>query len=220
MLRRAVGALARAGVVERIVVACPRPLLTAATDLVLAPSGAPSVPVDLVPVPGPGPGHRVRSVLADITAEHDRPVVVHDPLHPLASAALVREVLGALAGAPPDVAAAVPVRPVTDTLKWVDEDGVVQGTADRESFRMVYSPQAHRFGSLVVALAAATEDDLRAGGADVLPRIVQRQGGRLMSVPAPGEVFRIATDEDVALAEAMLHVGADRDDEPAPTLRP
>jgi 2-C-methyl-D-erythritol 4-phosphate cytidylyltransferase len=206
LLRRAVAALAAAAVVERIVVACPRPLAAAAGDLTLPPAGESWVPVDVVPTAGPGPGHRLRAMLADLTASEL--VVVHDPLHPLAPPALVCEVVDALREAPADVVAAVPVRPVTDTLKWVDEDDVVRSTADREGFRMVYSPQAHRLRPLAAALAAATDDDLRGAGADVLPRLVQDRGGRLVSVPAPGEVFRIATPEDVALAEAMLHVGA------------
>ena len=211
LLRRAVAALAAAGVVARIVVACPRPLAAAAGDLTLPPAGESWVPVDVVPTAGPGPGHRLREVLAELVrgpVEADRAVVVHDPLHPLAPAALVYEVVEALSEASADVVAAVPVRPVTDTLKWVDGDDVVRSTADREGFRMVYSPQAYRLGPLVAALAGATDDELRGAGADVLPRLVQDRGGRLVSVPAPGEVFRIATPEDVALAEAMLRVGA------------
>ena len=206
LLRRAVAALAAAGVVERIVVACPRPLAAAAGDLTLPPAGGSWVPVDVVPTAGPGPGHRLRSTLADLTGAEL--VVVHDPLHPLAPPALVDEVVAALREAPADVVAAVPVRPVTDTLKWVDEDDVVRSTADREGFRLVYSPQAHRLRPLAEALAGATDEELGRAGADVLPRLVQDRGGRLVSVPAPGEVFRVATPEDVALAEAMLRVGA------------
>ena len=208
LLRRAVAALATAAVVERVVVACPRPLAAAAGDLTIPPAGATWVPVDVVPAAGPGPGHRLREVLADLAEPAQGLVVVHDPLHPLAPAALVCEVVEALREAPADVVAAVPVRPVTDTLKWVDADDVVRSTADRGGFRMVYSPQAHRVGPLVAALATATDDALRGAGADVLPRLVQDRGGRLVSVPAPSEVFRIATPEDVALAEAMLQVGA------------
>jgi 2-C-methyl-D-erythritol 4-phosphate cytidylyltransferase len=207
LLRRAVAALAESGVVERVVVACPRSLVGAAADLTVVPAGVRWAPVDIVATAGPGPGHRLQAVLADTGAEPGALVVVHDPLHPLASAALVRDVVAALLDAPADVVAAVPVRPVTDTLKWVDEDDVVRSTADREGFRMVYSPQAHRFAALVAALAGAADGELRGVGADVLPRLAQRQGGRIVAVPAPGEVFRIATPEDVALAEAMLQVG-------------
>jgi 2-C-methyl-D-erythritol 4-phosphate cytidylyltransferase len=208
LLRRAVAALAAAAVVERVVVACPAALAGAAGDLILAPAGASWAPVDVVACAGPGAGHRLRTALADLAGAPGRPVVVHDALHPLATAELVCEVVEVLRGAPPEVAAVVPTRPVTDTLKLVGEDDVVRATADREGFRMVYSPQAHRLGPLTAALASATDDELGAGGADVLPRLVQRAGGRLLAVPAPGEVFRIATAEDVALAEAMLQVRA------------
>jgi hypothetical protein len=42
----------------------------------------------------------------------------------------------------PDCAGAVPVRPVTDTLKWV-LDGEVVGTPARELFEVALTPQAY-----------------------------------------------------------------------------
>jgi 2-C-methyl-D-erythritol 4-phosphate cytidylyltransferase len=108
---------------------------------------------------------------------------------------------------------------VTDTLKWVDEAGVILGTADREQFRMVYSPQAYWPTQLRSLLADATPEQLRAEGADVLPRLVQAAGGNLVAVPAPGEVFRLSTSEDLVLADAMSHIGVGADDEPASCIR-
>jgi 2-C-methyl-D-erythritol 4-phosphate cytidylyltransferase len=225
LVRRAVGALARSGRIERILVPAPPALLAALAEQLRA--GLPaSVDIEVIPVAENGPGARVRAVLAGaaaaVGADPTGIVVVHDPLHPLAPAGLVHAVVDLLtaaavvgAGETP-CAGVVPIRPVTDTLKWVDEDDVVTGTADRQAFRMVYSPQAYRAGVLAAALASAPPEVLRARGAEVLPRLVEAAGGRLLTVPAPGEVFRIATEEDLVLAEAMLHVGADVDDEPVP----
>jgi 2-C-methyl-D-erythritol 4-phosphate cytidylyltransferase len=227
LVRRAVGALARSGMVSVIVVPAPPALVPLVAELV-ATAGGPAT-VEVLPVHENGPGHRVLAALRAQRPPPWQPVVVHDPLHPLAPAALVTAVLGALTGAltgttdgarwagPEGQAAntvAVPVRPVTDTLKWVDQDDVVTGPADRQHFRMVYSPQAYWPAGLLAALGGCSADELRAPGAEVLPRLVHQLGGRLLPVPAPGEVFRISTTEDLVLAEAMLHVGADSDDEP------
>jgi 2-C-methyl-D-erythritol 4-phosphate cytidylyltransferase len=234
LVRRAVGALARAGVLDAVVVVVPPALLEPIGALLATlPAGGPTV--DVLPAQENGPGLRVRAALRARRPDPAGIVVVHDPLFPLAPAALVRAVVGPLddlafddlafddlarddddpelhVPAPPPVAV-VPVRPVTDTLKQVDEDDVVTATVSRDGFRMVYSPQAFRTAALIAALDAADDAALRRHGADVLPRLVQAGGGRLHSVLAPGEVFRIAQADDLVLAEAMLHVGADVDDE-------
>jgi 2-C-methyl-D-erythritol 4-phosphate cytidylyltransferase len=221
LVRRAVGALARSGAVGQIVVVVPPALADPITDLLV------DLDVRVLPVRENGPGHRVLAALYEVLHDREadlgpapdgesRLVVVHDPLHPLAPAELVRAVLTRLGEAPPHCHAVVPVRPVTDTLKWVDEDDVVTSTVDRGGYRMVYSPQAYRPAALLAALEVAGGAELRAPGADVLPRLVQGAGGGLLSVPAPGEVFRIATEDDLLLAEAMLHVGVDADEEPSP----
>ena len=211
LVRRAVGALVRSGVVDAVLVVTPPALVEPVGGLVAPLAG--EVPVDVMAAQENGPGLRLRAALRARRPDAGATVVVHAPLFPLAPAALVRAVVAALAGARPQVAAVVPVRPVTDTLKRVDEDDVVTATVDREGFRMVYSPQAFRAGPLVAALDVAPDADLRDPGADVVPRLVQAAGGRLSSVLAPGEVFRLGTADDLVLAEAMLHVGADVDDE-------
>jgi 2-C-methyl-D-erythritol 4-phosphate cytidylyltransferase len=147
-------------------------------------------------------------------------VVLHDPLYPLAPAALVRLVVQALHDHPA-AAAAVPVRQVTDTLKRLDEQDVVETTVDRASHRMVFSPQAYRVRALLAALSetGAAAGSTAAGEGDLqvhtLPERVQATGGRLVPVPAPGEVFRVGHRDDLALVEAMVQVGADVDEDPA-----
>jgi 2-C-methyl-D-erythritol 4-phosphate cytidylyltransferase len=215
LVRRAVGALLRSGVLDSVVVVTP-PALVEPIGALLASLAAGGPPVDVLAAQENGPGLRVRAALRAHRVDPAGIVVVHDPLFPLAPAALVRAVVAALEA---PFAAVVPVRPVTDTLKRVDEDDVVTGTVDRDGFRMVYSPQAFRAAALLAALTAADDATLRDPGADVLPRLVQDGGGRLASVLAPGEVFRVAEADDLVLAEAMLGVGADVDDELAPSPR-
>lgn len=215
LVRRAVGALARSGVLDEIVVVTP-PALVEEIGALLArlPIGSP--PVQVIAVQENGSGLRLRAVLRMRRPAAHGVVVVHDPLFPLSPAALVRAVVAALdAESEEGAAAVIPVRPVTDTLKRVDEDEVITSTVDRDGYRMVYSPQAYRAGALVAAVEPASEDTLREVGADSLPRLIQSTGGRLRSVLAPGGAFRVATADDLVIAEAMLHVGADLDDEPA-----
>jgi 2-C-methyl-D-erythritol 4-phosphate cytidylyltransferase/2-C-methyl-D-erythritol 2,4-cyclodiphosphate synthase len=206
LLHWAVTALTASGVVRRVLVVVP-PELEAAAQTVLADvAGVP----DLLAVPAAGPREQV---LAALRAGHERAddlVVVHDPLYALSPPAVVRAVVGVLAGAP-EVVAAVPVRPVTDTLKWVDDDEIVRDTADRERYRLTVSPQAYRSAALLDALHAALAvegDAVRARGEQALVGVVAARGGRLVLVPAPPEVFRVGTEDDLVLADALLSLDA------------
>jgi 2-C-methyl-D-erythritol 4-phosphate cytidylyltransferase len=211
LVHRALGALVRSGVLDEVVVVTP-PALVDEIGMLLATLPPGGSPVDVLAVQANGPGHRVLAALRARRPDPAGLVVVHDPLYPLAPASLVRSVVAGLgldgADGGSGLAAVVPVRPVTDSLKRVDEDDVVTSTVDREGFRIVYSPQAFRTSALLAALEAADDGRLRDPGADALPRLVQECGGRLLAVLAPGEVFRIAEAEDLVLAEAMLHVGS------------
>jgi 2-C-methyl-D-erythritol 4-phosphate cytidylyltransferase len=213
LLRRAVSALVRSGVIERVVVPVPPALAAQVRALLGGVTGRATV--EVLAVHDNGPGIRLLAALQAYPPDDDGVVVVHDPLHPLAPPSLVVSVVETIVAHGSGCAGALPIRPVTDTLKAVDEDDVVTATADRETYRMVYSPQAYRARALLAALTAAAPRELRERGADRLPRLVQDAGGRLVTVPAPGEVFRIATADDLILAEAMLHVGMNDDARPA-----
>lgn len=216
LVSRAVGALASSGKVGLVLVPVPPAVVDALTGL-LRP-GAPGLPddvaIDVVPVPENGPAARLRAVLSAPTGSGVIPeaevVVVLDPQYPLGSAGLTQDTVDRL-HAGPELAGVIPVRPVTDTLKWVDEDDVVTGTADRDGFLTVHSPQAYRVPALASALATADARTLRAPGPEVLARLVAQNGGRLATVPAPGEVLRIVTTDDLVLAEAMLLLGGGLD---------
>ena len=132
-------------------------------------------------------------------------VVVHDPLHPLATPGLVCAVLDMLASAA-EAVGVVAVRAVTDTLKWVDAGGTVTGTADRERYRVVCAPQAYRAEAFASVLVAGGAELLREGAVDLLPELAGRLGP-LLTVAAPQEVFRVADADDLELAAAVLQTG-------------
>ncbi|MDQ1288868.1 MAG: 2-C-methyl-D-erythritol 4-phosphate cytidylyltransferase [Actinomycetota bacterium] len=129
-------------------------------------------------------------------------LVVHDPAHPLVSGAWIDQVLDVLMD-DPDLDGVVPVRPVTDTLKRVGPDGVVEGTADRGSFHVVGSPQAYRQAALVRPGVLGPDGTLPAGPGALAAR-VRSAGGVLRVVPALGEVIAVVDADDLILAEALL----------------
>ena len=202
----AVRALTTSAVVPLTLVAVPPALEVAVAGVLRAETAA---GLEILPVPGTGSGPRIRATLeharARAASDPDDIVVVHDPLYPLSPPALLRSVVEALATG--DAAGSAPARPVTDTLKLVDGDDLVRGTAGREGFRMIYSPQAYRLGALTDALVRASDGALRMPAADTLLRLVLGRGGEVRLVPAPGDAFRVASQDDLLLGEALLQVG-------------
>jgi 2-C-methyl-D-erythritol 4-phosphate cytidylyltransferase len=214
LLIRVVIALQRSSAVGQVVVAVPPGTASLVAGLLVDADrpvpDAGRAPVEVFVVPENGHGHQVLAVLRAMEVPAGRPIVVHDPLFPLAPTALISSVVAALPGradAGPEVCvAAVPVRSVTDTLKWVDGGGVVLGTADRERFRTVLGPQAFWPVGLQAVLEAAGSEQLRGTEVEALPRLVRAGTGRLVPVLAEGGPFRIRTSADLALAEAMLQI--------------
>lgn len=147
-------ALAAAAATRRIV------LVTAAGQQAEL-SRAPWLPPSVIAVVGGGP-RRQDSVAAGFRAldeaagpaGDDDPVLVHDGARPLVPAALV----DAVARATARHGAAIPVLPVAETLKRLDDDRVVE-TVDRSGLASAQTPQGARRGLLRRALAAAGSQD-------------------------------------------------------------
>ena len=172
--------------IDRIVVALP--------PGVLAPTGTTGVE---------GGAVRSESVARALEAagpgDPEDMIVVHDAARPLASAELVRVALGTLARAD-DLDAAIAASPVSDTIKRVNDDVVVE-TLDRSALWTVQTPQVFRRGALERALdvppailAQATDDAW----------LVERLGGRVAIVPAGSENLKITTPLDLSLAELLI----------------
>jgi len=82
-------------------------------------------------------------------ADSPQHVLVHDHRWPLASAAVTDRVLGGLDAGQPVV---VPVLPMTDTVKQVDDRGSVLATVDRARLRTVQYPRGYRADALAVLI--------------------------------------------------------------------
>jgi 2-C-methyl-D-erythritol 4-phosphate cytidylyltransferase / 2-C-methyl-D-erythritol 2,4-cyclodiphosphate synthase len=95
-------------------------------------------------------GFRALDSAAVRGSDEDAPVLVHDGARPLVSAALV----DAVARATARHGAAIPVVPVTDTLKRLDGE-LIDGTVDRTSLAAAQTPQGIRRGIFRQMLTAA-----------------------------------------------------------------
>ncbi|MFN6935322.1 MAG: 2-C-methyl-D-erythritol 2,4-cyclodiphosphate synthase, partial [Tsuneonella sp.] len=99
------------------------------------------LPVQLVT----GGETRQRSVaLALDTLPNVDRVLIHDAARPRLPAKVIERLVSALADHP----GAIPVLPVIDSLA-VDNDGVMAGSADRETLRRVQTPQAFRCEDII-----------------------------------------------------------------------
>ncbi|HTA35021.1 MAG TPA: 2-C-methyl-D-erythritol 4-phosphate cytidylyltransferase [Solirubrobacteraceae bacterium] len=129
------------------------------------------------------------------------PVLVHDAARPLLTAALAEQVLAALA-ADPDADAAIAAVPVTDTIKRAGRaGGAVRETLDRGELWAVQTPQVFRRAALEHALAASTQELARATDDAWL---IEREGGKVIVVPASDENLKVTTPLDLEVAELLL----------------
>jgi 2-C-methyl-D-erythritol 4-phosphate cytidylyltransferase len=180
-------ALRTAGITE-VVVAAP-------ADRVAAVGGL--VPFARVVAGGATRTASVRRALAELSAAVDI-VLVHDAARPLAPPSLVDRVVAAIeAGAD----AVVPVVAVTDTVKQVDEAGVVVATVDRSMLRAVQTPQGFRRDVLVAAHEAVGDDD--AGVSDDAC-LAERLGVSVVTVQGSVEAMKVTTRSDLLMAEMLL----------------
>ncbi|MDQ1535324.1 MAG: 2-C-methyl-D-erythritol 4-phosphate cytidylyltransferase [Actinomycetota bacterium] len=136
----------------------------------------------------------VRAALAAVPLDADV-IVVHDAARPLASPMLFAAVIAAVrAGAD----AAVPGLPVSDTLKRVAGDLVIE-TVPRDGLVAVQTPQA--FGA--TALRRAHE---RGGDASDDAMLVEQGGGVVRVVAGEIRNLKITVPDDLEVAAGMIEV--------------
>ena len=176
---RAVRALLASGAVDRVV-------------LLVDPEAEPSARrfVDGLPVSVHTDPHE-----AARCAQAPAPIVLHDAARPLASPALAVAVTEAVAAGH---AVAVPVLPLSDTVKHVDVAGVVVGTPDRAGLRVLQTPQAFRAGVLgtdVLAKVLASTEPLEQAWAVA--------GEPAVTVPGHPLAFAVRSAWERELAEVL-----------------
>jgi 2-C-methyl-D-erythritol 4-phosphate cytidylyltransferase len=156
--------------------------------------------IALLPCPVPiltveGGARRQDSVAAGIRAVPEAAwYLVHDGARPLVTPALAARMLDA-AGAH---GAAIPVIPVTDTIKRVDDEGRVRETLNRSELRAVQTPQAFR-GDLLRKMHLEWPEDVTDDAA-----MLEARGIPVATVEGDPENLKITTPSDLAVAQALF----------------
>jgi 2-C-methyl-D-erythritol 4-phosphate cytidylyltransferase/2-C-methyl-D-erythritol 2,4-cyclodiphosphate synthase len=190
-------ALARSTSVARIVV------VTAAAKIPEI-AGAAWLP-DRVSAVVAGGARRQESVAAGAAALADGPrhgvILVHDGARPLVSAELV----DAVARAAAVHGAAIPVLPVVDTLKRV-EDGRIVGTVERSGLVAAQTPQGVRRDVLVAAYAAFPPDGPETWSDEAA--LLEACRIRVHAIPGESANLKVTLPVDLRRVEsALVHAG-------------
>jgi 2-C-methyl-D-erythritol 4-phosphate cytidylyltransferase len=190
MLAMAAAAAAASPAVVAVVVTAPRGYEDAARSCV---EGL-SLPCRVV-TGGDSRQASVRAAL-EVLGDDVDVVAVHDAARPFAPPDLFTAVVDTVADG---ADAAVPVVPVTDTVKRVD-DGRVAGTVDRRELGLAQTPQAFRLALLRAAHAKAAAD----GTVVTDDAMLLESEAQVLAVPGdPGNV-KITTLLDLARAEERM----------------
>jgi 2-C-methyl-D-erythritol 4-phosphate cytidylyltransferase len=120
-------------------------------------------------------------------------ILVHDAARPLVSEDLIERLLTALNEG---WDGAVPVLPLTDTVKRIERDQVVE-TVDREGLATVQTPQAF--------VATALREAVAGGGeATDCSALVEARGGRVKAVPGDPRLVKVTDPADLEAVERLL----------------
>ena len=190
LLERAVGGLLESGVVDHVVVAVPVDRIDEAKR-VLADRAA-------VVAGGSDRTQSVNLALAALPATAVPAfVLVHDAARALTPPALIARVVEALRAGHDAV---VPALPLHDTIKAVDANGVVLGTPERAGLRAVQTPQGFATELLLRAYRAGAG----AAGFTDDASLVEHVGGQVQVVDGDPLAFKITTQLDLLLADAIV----------------
>ena len=134
--------------------------------------------------------------LADAGLPSDMLVLVHDAARPAVHGRLVDTIVAAAR----EGGAAIPVLPVADTLKRLDE-GLVQATVARDGLGAAQTPQAASLGILMAALDAA---QVRGGDPTDEAAALTAIGVPVRAVPGDPANRKLTEDGDLPVLRAIL----------------
>jgi 2-C-methyl-D-erythritol 4-phosphate cytidylyltransferase len=117
-------------------------------------------------------------------------VLIHDHRHPLAPVDVTERVIAALRAGHPIV---VPVLPMTDTVKVVNDRGAVVGTVDRTALRTVQYPRGYQSAVLAQSITGDTDEFAAALAA----------GTPIATVDGDADAFTAELPTDTSLLDAI-----------------
>jgi 2-C-methyl-D-erythritol 4-phosphate cytidylyltransferase len=130
---------------------------------------------------------------ADKVPEDAAVILVHDAARPFLPDDVVERLLTALNEG---WDGAIPVLPLSDTIKRVETDGVVE-TVDRDGLASAQTPQAFVATALREALAAGAD-------ASDCSALVEARGGRVKAVPGDPRLVKVTESADLETVERLL----------------
>ena len=146
-----------------------------------------------------GGATRMESALAGVSAcrKDAKLIAIHDGARPLVTQDLISRTVYAAE----KYISAVPVIPSTDTLKIVDENGVITATPDRSKVFRVQTPQIFHADMIKGALTKAAKDQLSitddCSAMDMM-------GVKTHVVEGDIDNIKLTTPHDIVIAEAVL----------------
>jgi 2-C-methyl-D-erythritol 4-phosphate cytidylyltransferase len=194
ILVHAVKALCSAPSVDVVVVAAPADAVEQTRALLSNVAGTTDVEVVS------GGETRAESVARALIALPDDidVVLVHDAARPLIPVELVTNVVNAVRAGN---RAVVPGLAVVDTIKRVDDAGIVQETVPRAELRAIQTPQGFDRTLLQMAHAGVDPDSLHVTDDAGL---VEALGIEVLVIPGHEDAFKVTTPSDIVFAEAIL----------------
>ena len=111
-------------------------------------------------------------------------VFVHDAARPLQA---------------PTIDGAILALPVTDTVKWVNSEGIIERTIDRSHCYRAQTPQVFRRGALIAALESAREAVTDEASA------MEMQGARVKIVEGSAANIKVTYGDDIETVKNFLN---------------
>ena len=154
----------------------------------------------------------VRAGLEALEDRHPDIVLIHDAARPFASASLIARAIAAAEAN----GAAIPAVAVTDTVKSVDAQGLVDKTLDRNALRLVQTPQAFAFAPLLAAHRRAqaegrhdfTDDAALAEWAGMKVAVFEGEPGNV-KITHPEDFARAEAQQAAQLGDVRMGMGVD-----------
>lgn len=136
---------------------------------------------------------------------HEGIVLIHDGVRPLVSERLIAT---CIQGAR-DWGACIPTIRVNDTLKRVNNSGMVESTVIRQRLHLAQTPQAFQLSLIRKAHQRAIIEHWQVTDDASL---VEHLGRKVRVVPGMAENIKITTPQDLQFAEVLLKMGAGQSD--------
>ncbi len=150
-----------------------------------------------IDAPVDGGATRQESVRLGLASFADNPpdyILIHDAARPNISDEIISQVVAGLESSP----AVIPVLPVFDTLKHV-EDGLIVGTIERKKLFRAQTPQGFHYKAIFNAHSKCGDYDYTDDAA-----VAENMGLEVKTVTGSEHNYKITTAEDMRDAQSLL----------------